>query len=204
MKTTKEKMTTQKLCFIGLFGALSAVLMMFKIPLFFAPAFMKLDLAELPAVIGGFMFGPLAGFCIVVVKIALHLLLNGSDSMYVGELSNLVLSSVYVLSASFIYQRNKTKKQAVKSLIAAILITSVIAVISNTLIIFPAYAVVYGMSMERIVGMAAAINPLVHNTFTMMLWSVFPFNLVKYGVVSLITFLVYKKLHLFILRFIKN
>lgn len=204
MKTTKEKMTTQKLCFIGLFGALSAVLMMFKIPLFFAPAFMKLDLAELPAVIGSFMFGPLAGFCIVVVKIALNLLLNGSDSMYVGELSNLVLSSVYVLTASFIYQRNKTKKQAVKALIIGILITSVIAVISNTLIIFPAYAVVYGMSMESIVGMAAAINPLVHNTFTMMLWSVFPFNLVKYGVVSLITFLVYKKLHLFILRFIKN
>ena len=72
--------------------------------------------------------------------------------------------------------------------------------ISNTLFIFPAYAVVYGLSMDSLVGMAGAVNPLVHDTFTMMLWSVLPFNLVKYGVVSAITFLVYKKLHLFIMQ----
>ena len=77
MKNTKVKLTTQMLCFIGLFGALSAVLMLFKIPLFFAPSFMKLDAAELPAIIGSFMFGPAAGECIVIVKLALNLLING-------------------------------------------------------------------------------------------------------------------------------
>ena len=202
MKNTKAKLTTQTLCFIGLFGALSTVLMMFKIPLFFAPSFMKLDLAELPAIIGSFMFGPLAGVCIVLVKLALNLLINGSDSMYVGELSNLVLSSCYVLCASLIYQRHKTRKTAAKALIISVLATSLIAVISNTLFIFPAYTVVYGLSMENLVGMAGAINPLVNDTFTMMLWSVLPFNLVKYGLVAVITFLVYKKLHLFVVRLI--
>ena len=54
--------------------------------------------------------------------------------------------------------------------------------------------------MESLVAMASAVNPFVKDTFTMMLWSVLPFNLVKYGVVSVITFLVYKKLHMFILR----
>ena len=200
MKKTKVKLTTQTLCFIGLFGALSTVLMLFKIPLPFAPAFMKLDVAELPAIIGSFMFGPIAGECIVLVKLALNLLINGTDSMYVGELSNLVLSSVYVLSASLIYQRHKTRKSAAIALVTGVLTTSVIALISNTLFIFPAYAVVYGLSMESLVSMAGAVNPFVHDTMTMMLWSVFPFNLVKYGVVSGITFLVYKKLHLFILR----
>lgn len=200
MKNTKAKLTTRTLCFIGLFGALSTVLMMFKIPLFFAPAFMKLDLAELPAIIGSFMFGPIAGVCIVIVKLALNLLINGTDSMYVGELSNLVLSSVYVLCASLIYHRRKTKKTAAIALIVSVIVTSSVAIISNTFFIFPAYAVVYGLSMESIVGMASAVNPLVHNTFTMMLWSVLPFNLVKYGAVALITFFVYKKLHLFIIR----
>ena len=202
MKNTQAKLTTQTLCFIGLFGALSTVLMMFKIPLFFAPSFMKLDLAELPAIIGSFMFGPLVGVCIVLVKLALNLLINGSDSMYVGELSNLVLSSCYVLCASLIYQRHKTRKMAAGALIISVLVTSLIAVISNTLFIFPAYTVVYGLSMESLVGMAGAINPLVNDTFTMMLWSVLPFNLVKYGLVAVITFLVYKKLHLFIVRLI--
>ncbi len=200
MKQTKVKVSPKMLCFIGLFGALSTVLMLFKIPLFFAPAFMKLDVAELPAIIGSFMFGPVAGICIVLVKLALNLLLNGTDSMYVGELSNLFLSSTYVLTATWIYQKHKTKKQAIKALVVGVAATSVIAVFSNSLFIFPAYAVVYGLEMESLVGMAAAVNPFVQDTFTMMLWSVLPFNLVKYGVVSCITFLVYKKLHTFILR----
>ena len=146
------------------------------------------------------MFGPLAGFCIVLVKLALNLLINGTDSMYVGELSNLLLSSVYVLSASLLYKRCKTKKNAAIALVLGVFSTSILALFSNTFFIFPAYAVVYGLSMESIIGMASAVNPLVHDTFTMMLFSVLPFNLVKYGVVSIITFLVYKKLHLFILR----
>ena len=204
MKKTKVKLTTQTLCFIGLFGALSTVLMLFKLPLPFAPVFMKLDVAELPAIIGSFMFGPLAGFCIVVVKLALNLLINGTDSMYVGELSNLLLSSVYVLGASLLYKRKKTKKRAAASLAVGVVTTSVIALFSNTFFIFPAYAVVYGLSMESIIGMASAVNPLVHDTFTMMLFSVLPFNLIKYGVVSVITFLVYKKLHLFILKILNT
>ena len=200
MKNTKAKFTTQMLCFVGLFGALSTVLMLFKFPLPFAPAFMKLDVAELPAIMGSFMFGPLAGFCIVVVKLALNLLINGTDSMYVGELSNLFLSSIYVLSASLLYKRKKTKKRAALSLTVSVILTSVVALFSNTFFIFPAYAVVYGLSMDKIVEMASAVNPLVHDTFTMMLFSVLPFNFIKYGVVSVITFFVYKKLHLFILK----
>lgn len=202
MKKTKEKFTTQTLCFIGLFGALSTVLMLFKIPLPFAPAFMKLDVAELPAILGSFMFGPVAGEFIVIIKIALNLLINGTDSMYVGELSNLLLSSVYVLSASLLYQKHKTKKCAAIALVTGVLTTSIIALISNTFFIFPAYGVVYGLSMDKIVAMAGAVNPLVHNVFTMMLFSVLPFNLVKYSAVSVITFLVYKKLHLFILKIV--
>lgn len=200
MKNTKAKLTTQTLCFIGLFGALSTVLMLFKLPLPFAPAFMKLDFAELPAILGSFMFGPVAGEFIVIIKLALNLLINGTDSMYVGELSNLVLSSTYVLTASLIYYRHKTKKRAAVSLAVSVFGTSIFAVFSNTVFIFPAYAVVYGLSMDSLVTMAGAVNPFVHDVFTMMLFSVLPFNLVKYGLVAIITFLVYKKLHLFILR----
>ena len=202
MKKTKEKFTTQTLCFIGLFGALSTVLMLFKLPLPFAPAFMKLDVAELPAILGSFMFGPIAGEFIVIIKLALNLLINGTDSMYVGELSNLLLSSVYVLSASIFYQGHKTRKNAAIALVIGVLTTSILALISNTFFIFPAYGVVYGLSMDKIVAMAGAVNPLVHNVFTMMLFSVLPFNLVKYSAVSVITFLVYKKLHLFILKIV--
>lgn len=193
MNHTKAKISTKMICFIGLFGALSAVLMLFKIPLFFAPSFMKLDFAELPCMIGGFTFGPVAGVAIVVVKLLLNLLLNGSDSMYVGEISNLILSSTYVLTASFIYRKRKTKKVAAISLLIAVLVTSFASVISNTYFTFPAYATIYSLGMDSIVKMAGAVNPLVKDVPTMMLFSVVPFNLIKYGLVSAITFLVYKK-----------
>lgn len=202
MKDTKAKLTTQMICFVGLFGALSTILMLFQVPLFFVPGFMKLDAAELPAILGAFMFGPAAGESIVLVKIALNLLIDGTDTMYVGELSNLLLSSIYVLCASGIYQRRKTKKTAAVSLLISVVLTSVIAVISNTLLTFPAYAVVYGLSMDKIVEMAGAVNPLVCDAVTMMIWSILPFNLIKYGAVSVLTFLLYKKLHLFIQRYI--
>ena len=44
------------------------------------------------------------------------------------------------------------------------------------------------------IGMATATNPLVTDMFSMMLFSVLPFNLLKYDIVSVIAFLVYKKI----------
>ncbi len=199
MRQTKANISIRTICFVGLFGALSAILMLFKVPLFFAPAFMKLDFAELPCMIGGFMFGPLAGLTIVVLKLLLNLLLNGTDSMYVGEVSNLLLSGTYVLVASVLYHKHKTKKRAAASVVASVVATGIVSVISNTYFTFPAYAFVYGLDMESIVGMASVVNPLVTDVPTMMAFSVLPFNLVKYGLVSVITFLVYKKLHKIIL-----
>lgn len=203
MKPIRGNLSTQTLCFIGLFGALSTVLMLFKVPVFFAPGFMKLDLAELPAIIGSFMFGPVAGICIVCVKLLLNLIINGSDSMYVGELSNLLLSATYVLCASVPYSRKKTKACAAKSLVLSVVVTGVVALLSNAFFIFPAYAFVYGMEMESIVAMAGAVNPLVKDSLTLMLFSVFPFNILKFGAVSIITFFVYKRLHKFILQILK-
>ena len=47
--------------------------------------------------------------------------------------------------------------------------------------------------MEAIIGMGEAVNPLVHDSVSLMLFSVFPFNLLKHGVTSLVTWLIYKR-----------
>ena len=41
--------------------------------------------------------------------------------------------------------------------------------------------------------MGRKVNPLVKDNLTLMLFSIFPFNLVKYGIVSLLTWLIYKR-----------
>lgn len=55
--------------------------------------------------------------------------------------------------------------------------------------------------MDAIIDMGHAVNPLVHDMFSLMIFSMLPFNLVKFGLVSLITFAVYKKLSVFIRKF---
>ena len=85
---------------ISILGTISVLLMFIKVPLPFAPTFMEMDIAELPALIGGFAMGPLAGFLIVCIKILLNIVINGTKTFYVGELSNLI-NTHYLFKQNF-------------------------------------------------------------------------------------------------------
>ncbi|MBQ6384635.1 MAG: ECF transporter S component [Lachnospiraceae bacterium] len=185
--------TTKKLVFIAILGAVSFVLMMINISLPFAPAFLKFDIAELPALFAGFFMGPVAGFGVIVIKLLLKLIIQGTETAFVGEFSNLVGSSVFVLIAAFIYKANRTKKGAVIGMIVSSIIVSILFIFINAYVMFPLYSNLYGMPMEAIVGMGTAVNPKITDVTTLMLYSVFPFNLVKHAATALLTFLVYKR-----------
>ena len=112
----KWKNSPKAAAFIGMLGALSTILMMVSIPLPFAPGFLRFDVAELPALFAGFFIGPLGGCAVIVVKILLKLVIQGTDTAFVGELMNIIGSCAYVLPASLIYTRYHTKKGAGVSL----------------------------------------------------------------------------------------
>lgn len=181
-------------------GAVAAVLMLLEVEVPLVPAFIKLDFSDIPIVLGTFIMGPLEGVLIATVKILLKLLFNGTHTAYVGEFANWLFAVCYVIPAALVYHFKKTKKGAVLALAAGTVFTSVVAVIANTFFIFPAYSKLYGMPMEAIIGMGTAVNKHITNMWTMMLYSIFPFNLVKYGIASVFTFLVYKRLKSVILR----
>ena len=63
----KKKMTTKMITQIGMLGAIATVLMLFEIPLPFAPSFYEIDFSEVPVLIGCFSMGPLAGAMIELV-----------------------------------------------------------------------------------------------------------------------------------------
>lgn len=107
-------------------GALSTVLMMINFPIPFAPTFLKFDIAELPALFAGFFLGPLSGALVVVVKILLKLVIQGTETAFVGEFSNLVGSCCFVLIASFIYKKHRTKKGAIVGMCSSSLFVSVL------------------------------------------------------------------------------
>ena len=191
---TKNVLTTKNLTIIAMFSAISAVLMVFEIQLPFSPSFVKFDFSDLPVMLGGFLIGPFAGGIIAFMKILLHFLLNGTTSFFVGDLSNLLLTLSFVLPASFIYQQKKTKKTTIQGLLVSIICTSLLAIIFNLFLIFPLYLKVLNLKMVDLINMIHVVNPLVKDVFTMIVFSLLPFNLFKYSIVSMITMLSYKKL----------
>lgn len=191
---TKKVLTTKNLTMIAMFSAISAVLMVFEIQLPFSPSFVKFDFSDLPVMLGGFLIGPFAGGIIAFMKVLLHFLLNGTTSFFVGDLSNLLLTLSFVLPASFIYQQKKTKKTAIQGLLVSIICTSLLAIIFNLFLIFPLYLKVLNLKMVDLINMIHVVNPLVKDVFTMIVFSLLPFNLFKYSIVSMITMLSYKKL----------
>ena len=193
-KTKTAKIRVREMTFIALMGALSTILLMFRFPLPFMPPFLSFDLAGVIEIIGGFMFGPLAAFLIILLKILLQLVIQGSYSIGTGELQNLILSCSYVMPALFIYKRKKSKKNAIIGMLVGTICVSVVAIFSNLYLIIPFYTALCGMTVEDIVAMCSAVNPAMKDTLSMALLGIFPFNLIKYGVSSVFTFVLYKKL----------
>lgn len=191
MNNSREKI--RRLTFIGMSGALSALLMFVNIPVPLAPSFMKFDVSELPALFAGFFLSPGSGCAVVAVKLLIKLLFQGSETALVGEAVNMAGSMAFVLPAALIYRRSHTRRGALLAMTAATILVSALSVFLNAWVAFPAYAAVYGIPLEVLVKMGAAVNPLVHDQVSLMLFSVFPFNLVKHGATSAVTYLVYKR-----------
>ncbi|BFL73001.1 ECF transporter S component [Anaerococcus sp.] len=176
---------------VGILSALSYGLMFIQVPIPIAPPFMKLDLADVPSLIGGFALGPWYGVMIQFIKN----LLNLSKTMTggVGELSNFIVGSTFVLVSSLIYRNNKTKKNSILSLILGVLAMSAVATISNAFVVFPLYGKAMNMDLSAFAAQAGK-NSLVKNYFTLMIFSIAPFNIIKGAVASIVTELIYKRI----------
>ncbi len=184
---------TQWIAKVGILSAMAGILMLLEFPIpFIAPGFYKLDFSEVPVLIGAFALGPLAGAAIEAIKILLNFIMNGTITGGVGELSNLVLGLVFVLPAAFIYQHNKTKKSALSGLVVGGLSMVVLGCFTNAFVMLPLYSKL--MPIEAILAQAAAIWPVIDNTFKFVLLCVVPFNIVKAILVTVVTMLLYKRL----------
>ena len=184
----------KKISIIAMFSAIGGILMFldFQLPIFLS--FMKMDLSDLPVIIGGFIFGPLDSIIIAVLKILIKFLLKPTSTVYVGEIANLIGSILYSLPASLIYIKFKNKKRAIIGLIIGVIVASVGITICNMIFIFPFYMQLFNITDVIIIGMCNKIFPYIDSMFKVYLLSVLPFNLVKYGLSSIITFLFYKRI----------
>ena len=187
-----EKIKVNRITIIAMFSAIAVILNLFSIPLGFAPSFYKADLSELPVIIGTFTLGPAVGVTIETVKILLNILINGTSTAFVGEIANFAMGCAYVVPAGIIYYYRKTRRNAAVGLIAGVIIGVVAGAFLNAFLLLPVYAKVFHLPIEELIAKGTEKNSLISGMTTFILLAVVPFNLIKYGAVSLITMLIYK------------
>lgn len=186
---TRSNLSVQYMTRIAILGALFAVLFPLEIPIV---AFYKLDFSTLPALLGAFSMGPLPGLAILLIKDLSRLAY--SSSMYVGELADFIMSAAFILPASLIYRKHKTRKTALVGMAVGTLCMIVVSVLVNWKMMIPFYMTAFHMDMEAIIGMAQKALPFVDTEWKVLLYVTAPFNLLKGFVLSLLTFVLYKRL----------
>ena len=176
----------------AMLGAVGAVLMYLEFPIPIMPAFVKLDVSELPALIASFAYGPVSGVLVCLIKNLIKL--PSTSTAAVGELFNFVMGALFVGVAGIVYKRNKTRKGAIVGALLGALVMAVVSVPYNYFIVYPAYVVMYHLPLEAIIGMYQAINPSVDGLLTCLLVFNLPFTFVKGVLDAVLCFLIYKPL----------
>lgn len=193
----KKSLSLRMMVQIAMLGAIAVVLMMFEIPLGFAPSFYKLDFSEVPVLLGAFSMGPVAGVLIELVKILLNLLINGTYTAGVGEFANFGIGCALVVPAGIIYKRKASRTNAIVGLAVGTVVMAIVGGAFNAYVLIPLYSKAM-MPMDAIISMGNQINPNITGLSTFIMFAVVPFNLVKGVVVSIMTVLLYKYLRPFL------
>lgn len=193
-KDRKQFSNTHYISYTAIFSAISGVLMLMEIPLFFAPGFYKLDISEMPVLICTFYLGPVAGVTAELLKVIVKLLIKGTSTAFVGDFANFVVGCSFILPASIIYHARPGKKTALIGMGVGTLVLTVFGSLFNGFYLIPKFAVLFGMPMDAIVAMGTKVNAAITDVWTLVAFAVVPFNLVKGVAVSALTFLLYKRI----------
>lgn len=195
VRKTADRVRVRMMVQIAVLGAAATVLMALEFPVpFLAPPFYKLDFSEIPVLVGAFALGPAAGAAIELLKVLLHMLLQGTQTAGVGDLANFLIGCSYVIPAAMIYRSKKTRRRAVAGLAAGSVCMVFAGCVMNAFVLLPAYAAAFRVPVESFVEMGAAIHPAINSLFRFCLLAVGPFNLLKGIADATVTLLIYKRI----------
>ncbi len=185
---TEKRVNVRYLTVTAMLSAVAYILMFLDFSVPFMPAFIKMDLSELPALIGSFAMGPLCGVVVCLIKNVLHLFITTTGG--VGELSNFILGVAFVLPAGLIYKHKKNRKSALIGSLIGAAFMGIFSIVSNYFLVYPVY---YNFMPEEVILAAyQAILPSVKNILQCLICFNMPFTIIKGLFSVVITFLTYK------------
>ena len=191
----------KKIALTAILSTYATILYMFikfPLPMLF-PSFLDFQVSNLPAIIGGFLLGPVYGSLIVIIRFLIKL--PFSSTQYVGELADLIIGLAVVISSSIIYIKNKTRKGALIALTTSTVIWVITSVLLNRYVLVPFYIELFFKGdVNAFVNICKIIPGINEQNYMQkyLVYAVLPFNLLLSISVNLITFLVYKRLSNFI------
>jgi len=169
--------TTLYLAKVAILTALGVVLLLIEFPIFPATPHLQLNISDVPSLLAAFMYGPVTGVLVSSLKVGLGLLIRGTSTAFVGDLSNLISGAVYALSAGLIYVFRRKKSGAILGLAVGSVLFMAIMWLANQFFLLP----MFGISDKGV------MMPY--------LWWTLLFNAIKCTVTSVVTFLLYKATH---------
>lgn len=190
-QTHTEKSNITKLVVTAMLTAVAVALQYVEFPVPLVPSFLKMDLSDIPELIGAFIVGPVGGVMIAFLKNLIHLPV--SQSQFVGELSNFLLGAAFAFTAGMIYKYHKSRKGALVACAAGAAVMALISLPTNYFVVYPVYAQLFG-GMDLIVSMYKSILPASDTLLKSLVIFNVPFTLVKGVLCTVVTMLIYKPL----------
>ena len=148
---------TRMITLIGVFAAISTILMFIEMPLPLMPPFLKIDLSGVPILIIGFMYGPMPAIYVTIIKDLVHML--SSQTGCVGELADILVLSSFAVVSSLVFRKNPSQKSAALSMAAGAATITVVGSLANKFMLIPFYSKI--MPLEAIIDACHAVNPMI-------------------------------------------
>ena len=186
----KNHINIRKMTVTSMLSAIAFILMFFDFNVPLMPGFIKMDISDLPALIGAFSISPVAGVVICLVKNILHLMKTSTGG--VGELSNFILGASFVFTAGIIYKKKKNRNSALLGSLIGAVVMAVISVFSNYYFVYPVYTLF--MPMDAIIAAYQVINPNISYLWEALIIFNMPFTFIKALISAGITFAIYKSI----------
>ncbi|MGP1569472.1 MAG: ECF transporter S component [Eubacteriales bacterium] len=176
----KLRNNTVKLTKMAMLIAISIGLVsLVHFPIFPSVPFLEYDPADIPIIIGTFAFGQIEGVIITLVTAVIQGSTVSANSGPYGIIMHILATGSYVLAAGAVYGFSKTKKNAIKAMIAGTLVMTTVMMCAN-MIVTPIFTGVPVAAVAQMLPMIGA------------------FNIIKAGGNSIVTFFVYKKISRFL------
>lgn len=187
----KELFSTKQLVAIALLSAIAYVLMLFHLPFKFI-GFLELEFSDVPAIIGGIVYGPAVGVIVELIKNLIKAF-TASTTAWVGEMANFVICSAYVIPVAILFGKLKGKGRYVITFGIATVSMMIVGALANYFVMVPLYAKAFG-GMDAIVGVSSEMVPAIKDLATVVLFGITPFNMVKGIVLGIVSYYIYKPL----------